>query len=427
MEGLYETDPEVFDAILKDIERQFNCLNLIASENYASPAVLAALANPMQNKYAEGYPGRRYYGGCEFVDAVERLAIERAKAAFQAEHANVQPHAGVQANLAVYSACLQPGDTILSPALAHGGHMSHGAPFTIAGKLFKVIQYGVNPQTETLDFDQIASLAREHRPKLIICGYSSYPRTVPFDQFRQIADEVGALLMADIAHIAGLVVAHAHPSPIPYAHFVTTTTHKTLRGPRGALILCSSEWAQAIDRAVFPGSQGGPFMHSIAAKAVCLKEAMTEVFQRDQFQTVANARALADELARQGFRLVSGGTDNHLLLVDLRSFDPKLTGKEAERLLEQAGIIVNKNAIPFDERPPAQASGLRIGTPSVTTRGMREDEMRMIGRLIGAVLKDPDPSNLQRIRGQVVEMVQQFPVYADLLEAMRTVQAGYQV
>jgi glycine hydroxymethyltransferase len=426
-EALWASDPDLFEAILADIERQNFFVNLIASENYTSPAVLAALANPMQNKYAEGYPGRRYYGGCDFVDIAERLAIERAKQLFSADHANVQPHAGVQANMAVYFACLQPGDVILSPALAHGGHLSHGAPVTAVGKLYRVVHYGVRKDTETIDFDQVRQLAHEHRPKLIICGYSAYSRVVEFDKFREIADEVGALLMADIAHIAGLVAAGAHPSPVPYAEFVTTTTHKTLRGPRGALILCKADWAQAIDRAVFPGSQGGPFMHVIAAKAVCFKEAMTDAFRRDQFQTIANAQTLADELQRHGFRIVSGGTDNHLMLVDLRPFNPDLTGADAEKLLQRAHIIVNKNAIPFDERPPMKASGIRLGTPACTTRGMREGEMRQIGRWIAQVLRDPSDETIEQVRGEVMELCQQFPVYADLWEAMKTVKVAVPV
>ncbi|MCS7192303.1 MAG: serine hydroxymethyltransferase [Armatimonadetes bacterium] len=419
-EALLETDPEIFEAIVADIERQNLYLNLIASENYTSPAVLAALANPMQNKYAEGYPNRRYYGGCDFVDIAERLAIERAKQLFNADHANVQPHAGVQANMAVYLACLEHGDVILSPALAHGGHLSHGAPVTASGKFYRVVQYGVNKETETIDFDQVRQLAREHKPKLIICGYSAYSRVVEFDKFREIADEVGALLLADIAHIAGLVAAGAHPSPVPYCDFVTTTTHKTLRGPRGALILCKSEWAQSIDKAVFPGSQGGPFMHVIAAKAVCFKEAMSEEFRQDQFQTVANARALAEELRRQGFRIVSGGTDNHLMLVDLRPFNPNLTGADAEKLLQRAHIIVNKNAIPFDERPPMKASGIRIGTPACTTRKMKEEEMKLIGRWIAKVLHDPSDETIVQLRNEVVELCQQFPIYADLWETMKS-------
>ncbi|MCS7264017.1 MAG: serine hydroxymethyltransferase [Armatimonadetes bacterium] len=419
-ETLLEVDHEIFDAIVADIERQNLYLNLIASENYTSLAVLAALANPMQNKYAEGYPSRRYYGGCDFVDIAERLAIERAKQLFNAEHANVQPHAGVQANMAVYFACLEHNDVILAPALAHGGHLSHGAPITASGKFYRVVQYGVNKENETIDFDQVHQLAREHKPKLIICGYSAYSRVVEFDKFREIADGVGALLLADIAHIAGLVAAGAHPSPVPYSDFVTTTTHKTLRGPRGALILCKSEWAQAIDKAVFPGNQGGPFMHVIAAKAVCFKEAMSEEFRQDQFQTVANARALAEELQRQGFRIVSGGTDNHLMLVDLRPFNPNLTGADAEKLLQRAHIIVNKNAIPFDERPPMKASGIRIGTPACTTRKMREDEMKLIGRWIAKVLRDPEDETIEQVRNEVVELCQQFPVYAELWETMKS-------
>ncbi len=423
-EALWATDPELFEAILADVERQNRNINLIASENYTSPAVLAALANPMQNKYAEGYPGRRYYGGCDFVDIAEQLAIERAKQLFGADHANVQPHAGVQANMAVYFACLQPGDVILSPALAHGGHLSHGAPVTAVGKLYRVVTYGVRQDTETIDFDQVRRLAQEHKPKLIVCGYSAYSRTVEFDKFREIADEVGALVLADIAHISGLVAAGAHPSPVPYCEFVTSTTHKTLRGPRGALILCKSDWAQAIDKSVFPGSQGGPFMHVIAAKAVAFKEAMTEEFRQDQFQTVANAKTLAEELQRHGFRIVSGGTDNHLMLVDLRPFNPDLTGADAEKLLQRARIIVNKNAIPFDERPPMKASGIRLGTPACTTRGMREDEMRQIARWIAQVLRNPSDEVIERVGNEVLEMCQQFPVYTDLWEILKAVRSG---
>ncbi len=423
-EALWATDSELFEAILADVERQNLNINLIASENYTSPAVLAALANPMQNKYAEGYPGRRYYGGCDFVDIAERLAIERAKQLFGAEHANVQPHAGVQANMAVYFACLQPGDVLLSPALAHGGHLSHGAPVTAVGKLYRVVTYGVRQDTETIDFDQVRQLAKEHKPKLIVCGYSAYSRIVEFDKFREIADEVGALVLADIAHISGLVAAGAHPSPVPYCEFVTSTTHKTLRGPRGALILCKSDWAQAIDKSVFPGSQGGPFMHVIAAKAVAFKEAMTEEFRQDQFQTVANAKTLAEELQRHGFRIVSGGTDNHLMLVDLRPFNPDLTGADAEKLLQRARIIVNKNAIPFDDRPPMKASGIRLGTPACTTRGMREDEMRQIARWIAQVLRNPNDEVIERVSNEVLEMCQQFPVYTDLWETLKAVRSG---
>ena len=417
MQHLRHTDPEVFTAVLNDVERQNNSLNLIASENYASEAVLEVCGQPMSNKYAEGYPGKRFYAGCEYVDRVERLAIERTKQLFDAEHVNVQPHSGTQANMAVYFAALRPGDTILSMSLSHGGHLSHGARANFSGQLYNVLHYGVRRDTETIDFDQVAHLAREHKPKLIITGYSAYSRIIDFAKFREICDEVGAYLLADIAHIAGLVAADVHPSPVPYAEFVTMTTHKTLRGPRGAVILCQSRWAEAIDRAVFPFAQGGPLMHIIAAKAVCMREAMTQRFRDDQRQTVENARVLAEELARDGLRVVSGGTDNHMLLVDLRPFG--ITGKDAEAWLSEAGIIVNKNAIPFDERSPVVASGIRIGTASVTTRGMKTEEMRMIARLILRVLREPTERVLRQVRGQVIELCHQFPVYQEWLERMR--------
>lgn len=422
MEQFFCSDEEVFEAVLGDVERQEGCLNLIASENYASEAVLAALANPINNKYAEGYPGRRYYGGCEFVDVIERLAIERVKELFGAEYANVQPHAGVQANMAVYFATLELGDTILAPKLSHGGHLSHGSPVSFSGKLYNVVRYGVRQDTETVDFDQVATLARENKPKLIICGYSAYPRTIDFARFHEIADEVSAHLIADIAHISGLVAAGVHPSPVPHAHFVTSTTHKTLRGPRGAFILCREEFSKEIDRGVFPITQGGPFEHCIAAKAVCFKEAAGEAFRQDQVQTVANSSALAEELIRHGFRLVAGGSDNHLILVDVGKRD--ISGRDAEDWLRRASIIVNRNAIPFDERPPMEASGIRIGTPCLTTRGMKEDEMRVVGRLLACVLNDPSEKSVGRARAEVSDLCSLFPIYHERLEAMRAFQLG---
>lgn len=417
------TDQQVFEAILREMERQNEVLNLIASENYASEAVLLACGQPMSNKYAEGYPESRYYAGCEHVDEVEKLAMERAKQLFGAEHANVQPHSGTQANMAVYFAALKPGDVILSMRLDHGGHLSHGAKASFSGQLFKVVHYGVRRDTETIDYDDVARKAREFKPKLIITGYSSYTRTIDFAIFREICDDVGAYLLADIAHIAGLVAAGVHPSPLPYAQFVTLTTHKTLRGPRGGLILCKSEFAELIDRAVFPLVQGGPMMHIIAAKAVCLREAMTQRFKDEQRQTVENARALADELQRHGFKLVSGGTDNHMVLVDLRPLS--ITGMDAERWLSEAGIIVNRNSIPFDEQPPNITSGIRIGTAAVTTRGMRGEHMRLIGKWIAKVLREPTETMIENVRFQVKELCTSFPVYAGWIEVMR--KAGLEV
>lgn len=414
---LLHTDPQVFEAILREMERQNEVLNLIASENYASEAVLLACGQPMSNKYAEGYPESRYYAGCEYVDEVEKLAIERAKQLFGAEHANVQPHSGTQANMAVYFATLKPGDVILSMRLDHGGHLSHGAKVNFSGQLFKVVHYGVRRDTETIDYDDVARKAREFKPKLIITGYSSYPRTIDFAAFREICDDVGAYLLADIAHIAGLVAAGVHPSPLPHAQFVTLTTHKTLRGPRGGLILCGGEFAESIDRAVFPLVQGGPMMHIIAAKAVCLKEAMTQRFKDEQRQTVENAKALAEELQRQGFKLVSGGTDNHIVLVDLRPLS--ITGMDAERWLSEAGIIVNRNSIPFDEQPPNITSGIRIGTAAVTTRGMRVEHMQLIGKWIAKVLREPTKTVIESVRLQVRELCTSFPVYAGWIEVMR--------
>ena len=382
-ENLRKTDPEVFEAIYKELRREREGLELIASENFTSDAVMEAMGNVMTNKYAEGYPGARYYGGCEYVDIAERLAIERAKKLFGAEHANVQPHSGVQANMAVYFATLKPGDTILSMKLSHGGHLSHGHKVSFSGKIYNVVHYTVNKETERLDFDLIRKLAKEHRPNIIVAGYSAYPRIIEWDKFKEIADEVGAYFMADIAHIAGLVAAGVHPSPVPYADFVTTTTHKTLRGPRGGIVMCKEEHAKKLDKAVFPGAQGGPLMHVIAAKAVALKEALTEEFREYQKQIVKNAKALAETLMEEGLRVVTGGTDNHLMLVDLRPFN--LTGDVAEKALEKAGITVNKNTIPFDPQKPTVTSGIRIGTPAVTTRGMKEDEMKRIGKLIARV------------------------------------------
>ncbi|RLA96820.1 MAG: serine hydroxymethyltransferase [Deltaproteobacteria bacterium] len=408
-------DPEIAEAIEKETLREERKIVLIASENYTSEAVLEAQGGVLTNKYAEGYPDRRYYGGCEYVDIVERLAIERAKKLFGAEHANVQPLSGTAANMGVYFAVLEPGDTIMGMDLAHGGHLSHGSAASFSGKFYRVISYGVSIETEMLDYDEIRALALRHRPKLIIAGASSYSRIIDFARFREIADEVGAYLMADMAHIAGLVAAGVHPSPVPHSHFVTSTTHKTLRGPRGGFILCKREFQEVIDQTIFPGIQGGPLMHVIAAKGVCFKEAMSEEFRRYQRQVVKNARKLASELQKRGFRIVSGGTDNHLFLVDLS--DKGITGKEAEEALERAGITVNKNVIPFDKRSPAVASGIRLGTPVVTTRGMKEGEMEVIASLIAEVLESyPDPRTQERVARQVEELCLEFPVYLDRIK-----------
>lgn len=412
LEFLLRQDPEVADAILRDVERQQTRINLIASENYASRAVLEAQGSVLTNKYAEGYPGHRYYGGCEFVDVVERLAVERAKALFGAEHVNVQPHSGSQANFAAYFAVLQPGDRILAMNLAHGGHLTHGSPVNFSGQLFRVVAYGVDAKTEMLDYDQIASLAREHRPRMILAGASAYPRHYDFPRLREIADEVGAYLLVDMAHFAGLVAGRVHPDPVPYAHLVTSTTHKTLRGPRSGMILCKAELAKAVDRAVFPFAQGGPLMHVVAAKAVCFQEAATPAFREYAAQVVRNARTLGEELLHHGFHLVSGGTDNHLLLVDLRNRG--VTGKVAEEALGEAHIVVNKNMVPFDPQKPTVTSGIRVGTAAVTTRGMKEDEMRQIGRWIAQVLNSPgDPAVKARVRSEVRELCAQFPIYAE--------------
>jgi glycine hydroxymethyltransferase len=409
-----KVDPDVWQAIAAERRRQQTGLEMIASENYTSPAVLACQGSVLTNKYAEGYPGRRYYGGCEHVDVVERLAIDRALKLFGAEHANVQPHSGAQANMAVYFACLDPGDTILAMNLAHGGHLTHGMHLNFSGKLYRVVHYGVRKDSERIDFDQVAALAREHRPRLIVAGASAYPRTIDFSQFAEIARANQALLMVDMAHIAGLVAGDQHPSPVPWAEFVTSTTHKTLRGPRAGFVLCKKDWAAKVNQAVFPGMQGGPLMHVIAAKAVGFGEALQPSFRAYAAQVVANARTLAHELVERKFRLVSGGTDNHLLLVDVTSRG--LTGKTAEKSLDAAGITVNRNGIPFDTRAPLDPSGIRIGTPALTTRGMREPEMRQIAAWIGDVLAHPDDTALQaHVRAAVAELGQQFPAPADQL------------
>jgi glycine hydroxymethyltransferase len=410
MSFLEQTDPEVFSAIQKETDRLEHNLELIASENVVSEAVLEAQGCIMTNKYAEGYPGKRYYGGCQFVDEVESLAIARARELFGADHANVQPHSGTQANMTVYLAVLQPGDTYLGMNLAHGGHLSMGSPVNFSGMLYRVVPYGVSEDTETIDYDELERLAKGYRPKLIVAGASAYPRIIDYPRFRKIADEVGAMLMVDMAHIAGLVAAGLHPSPVPYADFVTTTTHKTLRGPRGGMVLCRAEHARSIDSKVFPGMQGGPLMHVIAAKAVALKEALSPEFKSYQQQIVRNAQVLAQALTSQGFRLTSGGTDNHLMLVDLRQSE--LTGKVAQEALDKARITVNKNAVPFDTRSPFVTSGIRIGTPAVTTRGMKEKEMAEIGSLIGRVLNHvADAEVLKNVADKVDQLCRKFPVY----------------
>ena len=414
MSFLEQIDPEVFSAIQKETDRLEQNLELIASENVVSEAVLEAQGCVMTNKYAEGYPGKRYYGGCQFVDEVESLAIARAKELFGADHANVQPHSGTQANMTVYLAVLKPGDSYLGMNLAHGGHLSMGSPVNFSGMLYRVIPYGVSEQTETIDYDELERLAKEHRPKLIVAGASAYPRIIDYARFRRIADAIGAMLMVDMAHIAGLVAAGLHPSPVPHADFVTTTTHKTLRGPRGGMVLCRAEHAKTIDSKVFPGMQGGPLMHVIAAKAVALKEALSPDFKSYQQQIVKNAQALAQALMSQGFRLTSGGTDNHLMLVDLRKSE--LTGKVAQEALDKARITVNKNAVPFDTRSPFVTSGIRLGTPAVTTRGMKEKEMEQIGDFIVRALNHvADEQALQTVAGKVGELCRKFPVYPERL------------
>jgi glycine hydroxymethyltransferase len=410
MSFLEQTDPQVFAAIEKETRRLEENLELIASENVVSEAVLEAQGCVMTNKYAEGYPGKRYYGGCEFVDEVESLAIARAKELFGADHANVQPHSGSQANMTVYLSVLKPGETYLGMNLAHGGHLSMGSPVNFSGFIYKVVPYGVSEKSETIDYDELERLAKEHRPKLIVAGASAYPRVIDYSRFRRIADQVGALLMVDMAHIAGLIAAGLHPSPVPYADFVTTTTHKTLRGPRGGMVLCKAEHGKTVDSKVFPGMQGGPLMHVIAAKAVALKEALTPEFKTYQQQIVKNAQTLARTLMEKGFRLTSDGTDNHLMLVDLRKSE--LTGKAAQEALDQARITVNRNAVPFDTRSPFVTSGIRIGTPAVTSRGMKESEMVTIGDLIARALKRVgDQNGLNSIAGEVDALCKRFPVY----------------
>ncbi len=409
MRELKRTDPDIAEAIRREEEREEEKLNLIASENYTSRAVLEAQGSVLTNKYAEGYPGERYYAGCEFVDRAESLAIERAKKLFGAEHVNVQPHSGSQANMAVYFAVLKPGDTLLGMDLAQGGHLTHGSPVNFSGMYFRVVSYGVDRKTELIDFSQLRKLAREHKPRMLVAGASAYPRTLDFQVFREIADEVGAYLLADIAHIAGLVVAKVHPHPFPWAQFVTTTTHKTLRGPRGGMIMCAREFGGKIDKTIFPGIQGGPLMQVIAAKAVAFKEAEAPEFEEYQKQTVKNARALAEGLKEKGFRLISGGTDTHLILVDLTA--QGITGKEAERTLDKAGITVNKNSLPFDRRPPAITSGIRLGTPALTTRGMKEGEMKTIAGMINEVLKKSNDDKIQnRVRKEIRELCGSFPL-----------------
>jgi glycine hydroxymethyltransferase len=410
--SLTDTDPEIADAIRNEKRRQNNGLELIASENFVSGAVLEAAGSVLTNKYAEGYPGKRYYGGCEFVDVVERAAIARAKALFGADHANVQPHSGAQANMSVYLTLLQPGDTVLGMNLAHGGHLTHGHPLNFSGKLYTIVPYGVRKEDERIDYDELDRLAEERKPKMIIAGASAYPRVIDFARIRRTADRIGAPLFTDMAHIAGLVAAGVHPSPVPHSDFVSTTTHKTLRGPRGGLVLCRQKYAKDLDRTVFPGVQGGPLMHIVAAKAVCLKEAAEPAFGAYQRQVVANAKRLAGALTSAGFRLVSGGTDNHLMLVDV--FSKGITGKVAEAALDKAGITVNKNAIPFDPNPPMVASGIRIGTPAVTTRGMRDADMDTVAELITRALRTPDDDHaLAMVRTEVETLCRKFPLYPE--------------
>lgn len=418
-EELRRVDPEVADAILKETERQGQKIELIASENFVSQAVLEAQGSVLTNKYAEGYPGKRYYGGCEFVDIAESLAIERAKKLFGAEHANVQPHSGAQANTAVYFAVLEPGDIVMGMDLAHGGHLTHGHPLNFSGRFYKIVPYGVNRETETIDYDEVLRIAEANAPKLIVAGASAYPRIIDFARLREIADSVGAMLMVDMAHIAGLVAAGLHPSPVPYADFVTTTTHKTLRGPRGGMILCKQEYAKRIDSAVFPGTQGGPLMHVIAAKAVALKQALQPEFAGYQRKILANAKALAAALLAEGFDLVSGGTDNHLMLVNL--IGKGLTGKEAEKALDEVGITVNKNTIPFDPQKPFISSGIRLGTPAVTSRGMKEPEMTEIASMIAQALDGlkSDAFDKQVLASKVQDLCRRFPLYERQLQSLQ--------
>lgn len=413
MENLRKQDPEVLKALGLELKRQRDNIELIASENIVSEAVLEAMGSVLTNKYAEGYPSKRYYGGCEHVDIVEDLARERAKELFGAEHANVQPHSGAQANMAVYLAALQPGDTVLGMNLAHGGHLTHGSPVNASGLLYNFVAYGVQEDSFTIDYEEVRKLAFKHRPRLIVAGASAYPRIIDFEKLGQIANEVGALFMVDMAHIAGLVAAGLHPSPVPHAHFVTTTTHKTLRGPRGGMILCRKSWAAAIDKAVFPGSQGGPLMHIIAAKAVAFGEALRPEFKQYAQNVVNNAKVLSEELLSKGINIVSGGTDNHLMLIDTRNLN--ITGKAAEHVLDEVGITVNKNAIPFDPTSPFVTSGIRIGTPAATARGMNEDAMKVIAEVISLVLHNPEDSAvLDQARGMVRELTAKYPLYPNM-------------
>jgi glycine hydroxymethyltransferase len=412
MDFLKDADPDIFDAILDEEQRQRDELELIASENYTSAAVMEAVGSVLTNKYAEGLPGKRYYGGCEFVDKVETLAIERVKKLFGAQHANVQPHSGASANQAVYYACLEPGDTVLAMDLAHGGHLTHGMKLNFSGRYYPTIGYGLDPETERIDYDKLAALAREHKPKLVLAGASAYSRIIDFDRIAEVAREIGAIFFVDMAHIAGLVAAGLHPNPVPVADFVTSTTHKTLRGPRGGIALCTSDWAKKVDSAVFPGLQGGPLMHVIAGKAVCFGEALRPDFKAYGTQIIANAKVLAEELISAGFRLISGGTDNHLVLIDMTS--KGLTGKIAENALGRAGITVNKNLIPFDKRKPLDPSGIRMGTPALTTRGLREDGMKQVATWIISVLSAPDDGALaSRTRQAIREFARDYPVPAD--------------
>lgn len=410
MSYIQKEDPDMAAVFERELNRQETRLDLIASENYASKAVMEAMGSVLTNKYAEGYPGNRYYGGCEFVDEAENLAIERAKKLFGADHINVQPHSGSGANMAVYFSVLKPGDTILSMNLSEGGHLSHGSPVSFSGQLYNIVPYGVHRETEMIDYDELEKLAKEHKPQMIVCGASAYSRTIDFKRFKEIADSVGAYLLADVAHIAGLIVADAHPSPVPYADFVTTTTHKTLRGPRGGMVMCKEEFAKAINKSVFPGIQGGPLMNTIAAKAVAFKEALSEDFKKDQVQTIKNAKVVSETLSENGFRIVSGGTDNHLMLIDLTSFD--ITGKDAEAACAKAGIVLNMNTIPFDKQKAFIASGIRVGTPAATTRGMKETEMEFIGSAISRTIKNAgNDAELEKIRLEVKDLCERFPVY----------------
>jgi glycine hydroxymethyltransferase len=412
---LFQLDPEVAEAVLNEINRQNDNLELIASENYVHNGVMEAMGSVLTNKYAEGYPKKRYYGGCEYIDVVEKLAITRAKELFSADYANVQPHSGTQANMGVYMTVLQPGDTMFGLDLSHGGHLSHGHPLNFTGKLYNVVFYGVGKETETIDYDVLEKMAQEHKPKLIMAGASAYPRFLDFERFRRIADSVGAILVVDIAHIAGLVAAGVHPSPVPYADFVTSTTHKTLRGPRGGLILSKKKYLKELRKVVFPGIQGGPLEHVIAAKAVCFKMALQDDFKDYQKQVLKNAKAMAEELTKLGLRIVSGGTDTHLMLVDVTPLG--ITGKDAETALDIAGITVNKNTIPFDPNPPMVSSGIRLGAPAVTTRGMKEDDMRTIAQLIFDALKNiNDENHLAGIKTKVKELTSTYPIYKDLID-----------